>query len=118
MCGRCGPQEWLRYEQELMRRGAESLSHNVLQETAPPQLTQTTAEPRPNAYIPGEHSVVHLGTSYCSSRRIVVLLSAPALADDVIGIPKPYGVLAPFKPTEAGTTMRHIRKPQPREIEL
>ena len=47
------------------------------------------AEPRPNAYIP-----------------------------DDIGIPKPYGALAPFKPTELGATMRHIRRPQPREIEL
>ena len=82
--------EWLRYEQELTRRSNEAFTKNVLQETAPAQLTQTTAEPRPNAYIP----------------------------DDVIGIPKPYGQLAPFKPTEAGTTMRHIRKPQLREIEL
>ena len=56
---------------------------------APPQLTQTTAEPRPNAYIP-----------------------------DDIGIPKPYGGMQPFKPSELGTTMRHTRKPQPREIEL
>ena len=55
----------------------------------PSQLTHTTAEPRPNAYIP-----------------------------DDIGIPKPYGALAPFKPTELGATMRHIRRPNPREIEL
>merc|ERR1719502_1490396 len=76
-------------EIELSRRSSEAYARNVLQETAPAQLTQTTAEPRPNAYIP-----------------------------DDIGIPKPYGALAPFKPTELGTTMRHIRKPQPREIEL
>ena len=37
---------------------------------------------------------------------------------DDIGIPKPYGALQPFKPSELGTTMRHTRKPQPREIEL
>uniref|UniRef100_A0A7S4FAG5 Cilia- and flagella-associated protein 58 central coiled coil domain-containing protein n=1 Tax=Chrysotila carterae TaxID=13221 RepID=A0A7S4FAG5_CHRCT len=82
--------EWLRYEQDLSRRAQEALSRNVLQETAPALLTQTTAEPRPNAYIP----------------------------DDIVGIPKPYGALAPFKPSEAGTTMRHIRKPVLREIEL
>ena len=35
-----------------------------------------------------------------------------------IGIPKPYGGLAPFKPSEMGATMRHIRRPQPRDIEL
>ena len=81
--------EWLRYELELERRGGETYTKNVLQETAPSQLTHTTAEPRPNAYIP-----------------------------DDIGIPKPYGALAPFKPTELGATMRHVRRPQPREIEL
>jgi hypothetical protein len=26
--------------------------------------------------------------------------------------------MAPFKPTEPGSTMRHIVKPQPREIEI
>jgi hypothetical protein len=51
------------------------------------QAPASTAEPRPNAYIP-----------------------------DTLGIPKPYGAFAPFKPTEAGATMRHVRKPQPREV--
>ena len=56
---------------------------------APAAAVRTTAEARPNAYIPDE-----------------------------LGIPKPYGALAPFKPTEAGTTMRHIRMPNPPEIEI
>lgn len=51
--------------------------------------TKTSAEPRPSAYIP-----------------------------DDIGIPKPYGLHAPFKPSENGTTMRHIRMPQPKQIEI
>ncbi|CAM9663192.1 unnamed protein product [Pylaiella littoralis] len=55
----------------------------------PPSMIRTTAEPRPNAYIPDE-----------------------------LGIPKPYGGHGPFKPTEGGTTMRHIRMPKPREIEI
>lgn len=55
----------------------------------PTQLTYTTAEARPNAYIPED-----------------------------LGIPKPYGQQAPFKPTQAGTTMRHIRVPQKRDIEI
>jgi hypothetical protein len=50
-------------------------------------LQYTTAEPRPNAYIPDE-----------------------------LGIPKPYGAFSPFKPSAPGTTMRHVRKPAPREI--
>jgi hypothetical protein len=51
---------------------------------------KSTAEPRPTAYIP-----------------------------DDLGIPKPYGMLAPFKPSELGSTMKqHIRLPQPKPIEI
>ena len=50
---------------------------------------QTTAVPRPNAYLPED-----------------------------IALPRPYGQMAPFKPTEPGSTMRHTVKPQPREIEI
>lgn len=49
--------------------------------------TATSAEPRPHAYIP-----------------------------EKLGIPKPYGTFEPFKPMEAGSTMRHIRKPEPKPI--
>jgi hypothetical protein len=52
-------------------------------------LVKTAAEPRPTAYIP-----------------------------DDLGIPKPYGSLAPFKPSEGGTTMRHIRNPVIKPIEI
>jgi hypothetical protein len=52
-------------------------------------MMKTAAEPRPTAYIPED-----------------------------LGIPKPYGQSAPFKPTETGATMRHIRPPQPKAIEI
>ncbi len=52
-------------------------------------MLKTSAEPRPTAYIPDE-----------------------------LGIPKPYGSLAPFKPSDAGSTMRHIRQPISKPIEL
>jgi hypothetical protein len=52
-------------------------------------VTRTTAEPRPNAYIP-----------------------------DDLGIPKPYGGAAPFKPSVLGANLRHIRKPEPKPIEI
>ncbi|XP_061770288.1 coiled-coil domain-containing protein 146 [Nerophis ophidion] len=44
----------------------------------------TTAESRPDAYVP---------------------------QTDDLPLPKPYGAQAPFKPTQAGANMRHIRKP-------
>lgn len=52
-------------------------------------LVKTAAEPRPTAYIP-----------------------------DDLGIPKPYGALAPFKPSDNGTSMRHIRNPVIKPIEI
>ncbi|EEY63762.1 MBO2, coiled coil flagellar protein [Phytophthora infestans T30-4] len=89
-------------EQQLVRLQAQKLHNNetrAAKEMAkaaaahaanfPSQFTYTTAEARPNAYIP-----------------------------DDLGIPKPYGQQAPFKPTEQGTTMRHIRVPQKRDIEI
>ncbi|KAI4897828.1 hypothetical protein NFI96_007263 [Prochilodus magdalenae] len=38
--------------------------------------------------------------------------------DDALPLPKPYGALAPFNPSELGSNMRHIRKPQPKPIEI
>merc|ERR1719324_884334 len=52
--------------------------------------TRTTAEPRVNAYIP----------------------------DGEYGLPKAYGSHAPFMPTQLGSTMRHIKKPNPKPIEI
>uniref|UniRef100_A0A8C4MD84 Coiled-coil domain containing 146 n=1 Tax=Equus asinus asinus TaxID=83772 RepID=A0A8C4MD84_EQUAS len=57
-----------------------------------PDGVYTTAEPRPNAYIPE--------------------------AEATLPLPKPYGALAPFKPSEPGANMRHIRKPVIKPIEI
>jgi chromosome segregation ATPase len=86
--------EWYRMERERLRRQEDRMERESRRAEgdggpASGQVTRTTAEPRPNAYIPDE-----------------------------LGIPKPYGGLAPFKPTEPGATMRHIRQPVPKEIEL
>ena len=85
--------EWYQMERNRLRRQEEAVlraqRNEMAQEMGPPGAVRTTAEPRPNAYIPDE-----------------------------IGIPKPYGNAAPFKPSEAGSSMRHIRKPDPRPIEL
>ncbi|KAJ3348828.1 hypothetical protein HDU83_001030 [Entophlyctis luteolus] len=55
---------------------------------------RTTAEPRPNAYVPDASGIGELP------------------------IPKPYGSFAPFKPQEPGSQMRHIRKPVVRAVEI
>lgn len=52
----------------------------------------TTAEPRPTAYVPDD------------------AYSLP--------VPRPYGALAPFKPSEPGSNIRHFRKPIIKPIEI
>lgn len=50
---------------------------------------KSTAEQRPNAYIP-----------------------------EGVGLPRPYGEFAPFKPVEPGVIMRHYRNPEPKPVAL
>ena len=83
------PSEEAEREWQRMEREkgvVEELRAAKMAELEGPQ-SRSTAEARPNAYL-GED----------------------------MGIPKPYGTYAPFKPTDAGATMRHIRKPEVREI--
>lgn len=90
---------WYAFERENIRkeelvakqrRTSSSSSRLSVMNPTTYVMTKTTADPRPNAYIPS----------------------------DELGIPKPYGQLAPFKPTISGATMRHIRKPEPKDIEI
>ena len=86
--------EWMRMERDRLQL-AESkavAAQRAAEDAAMPAGpgARTTAEPRPNAYVPQDAKS--------------------------LGVPKPYGRYAPFKPTELGSNMRHIRKPEPREI--
>jgi len=89
--------EWYRMERNRARRqeavlarlDAEKTAMLNAQRMAQGLVVKTTAEARPNHYLP-----------------------------EPLSLPKPYGALAPFKPQPAGSTMRYIRKPQPREIQL
>ncbi|XP_026219495.1 coiled-coil domain-containing protein 146 [Anabas testudineus] len=56
-----------------------------------PNGQYTTAEARPNAYIP---------------------------QTDPLPLPKPYGAQAPFKPSQPGANIRHIRKPTLKPLEI
>eukprot|EP00899_Mesostigma_viride_P008456 jgi/Mesvir1/17611/Mv08838-RA.1 len=84
--------EWYRMERERVM--AEEMRATRVAEKAEADAIEagkvvTTAETRPNAYISEE-----------------------------LGIPRPYGMFKPVKPTETGATMRHIRKPVVREIQI
>ncbi|KAF7701820.1 hypothetical protein HF521_001103 [Silurus meridionalis] len=81
-------------EQEWMRQLRVQQKRKVTEEEEWYQLPNgvyTTADLRPDSYIP---------------------------AEDSLPLPKPYGALAPFKPSEPGANMRHIRKPQPKPLEI
>ncbi|XP_019306810.1 coiled-coil domain-containing protein 146 isoform X1 [Panthera pardus] len=88
--------EWLKvlrdeemYALAIAEKSQEFLAADIRQL---PNGVYTTAEPRPNAYIPE--------------------------AEAALPLPKPYGALAPFKPSEPGANMRHIRKPVIKPIEI
>ncbi|XP_059673141.1 coiled-coil domain-containing protein 146 [Gavia stellata] len=87
--------EWLKIlRNEKMHREAAEVraKHAAEEEQAAPGCVCTTAEQRPTAYIPDDE------------------YSLP--------LPRPYGALAPFKPSEPGSNMRHFRKPIVKPIEI
>ncbi|XP_019623769.1 PREDICTED: coiled-coil domain-containing protein 146-like [Branchiostoma belcheri] len=88
--------EWDKLLRTDTRRQLESQEKRMAEEEAEHYTIAggitTTAEPRPNAYIPDD--------------------------DTELPVPRPYGSLAPFKPQEAGSSMRHIRKPIVKPIEI
>ncbi|CAG5927628.1 unnamed protein product [Menidia menidia] len=81
-------EEWRRMLRDKKRRQRHKEERQRLAEEGEwsqlPNGEYTTAKARPNAYIP---------------------------QDDPLPLPRPYGAQAPFKPTQPGANMRHIRKP-------
>ncbi|KAM4615636.1 coiled-coil domain-containing protein 146 [Polymixia lowei] len=82
-------EEWRRALRDKRRRQRDKQERERLAEEEE-RSQHTTAKTRPSAYIPEA---------------------------DCLPLPKPYGALAPFKPTEPGANIRHIRKPKPKPIE-
>ncbi|KAM6202824.1 coiled-coil domain-containing protein 146 [Rhynchocyon petersi] len=88
--------EWLKVlrdeEMYALAIAEKSQESTIVDSRQLPSGVYTSAEQRPNAYIPE--------------------------ADATLPLPKPYGALAPFKPSEPGSNMRHIRKPVVKPIEI
>ena len=83
--------EWVRRQRERvrLRDALTSLKRSREDEEMMEGIVRSTAEVRPNAYIqPG------------------------------LGLPRPYGGLAPFKPSVLGAQMRHFRIPTQKEVQL
>jgi hypothetical protein len=84
-------EEWARMERNRARAEQdreERKQRKLIEQQLPPNGVKTTALPRPNSYLRPD-----------------------------LPLPQPYGHFAPFKPSEPGANMRHITKPNPREIE-
>ncbi|NXG65109.1 CC146 protein, partial [Hemiprocne comata] len=88
--------EWLKIlrNEKMRKEAAKARAKHAAEEqqAAAPGCVHTTAEQRPTAYIPDDES------------------SLP--------VPRPYGALAPFKPSETGSNMRHFRKPIVKPIKI
>ncbi|NWJ09897.1 CC146 protein, partial [Crypturellus undulatus] len=88
--------EWLKVlrDERMQKAAAEAKAQQAAEEAAAagPGCVRTAAEQRPNAYVP---------SGECG-----------------LPLPRPYGALAPFKPSEPGSNMRHIRKPVVKPIEI
>jgi hypothetical protein len=82
------------------------------------------AEREWGALLREETVVVRMRAVHAEARRILEAKGAGIVAParphayipEALGIPKPYGCFAPFKPMEPGATMRHIRKPEIRDV--
>ncbi|KFZ67849.1 Coiled-coil domain-containing protein 146, partial [Podiceps cristatus] len=88
--------EWLKIlrNEKMQKEAAEARAKHAAEEAqaTAPGCVRTTAEQRPTAYVPdNEYS---------------------------LPLPRPYGALAPFKPSEPGSNMRHFRKPIVKPIEI
>ena len=84
--------EWVRRQRERvrLRDALTSLARTKEEEELmATMVVRSTAEVRPNAYI-----------------------------QETLGLPKPYGGLAPFKPSVLGAQLRHFRPPVTREVQL
>ncbi|XP_054844285.1 coiled-coil domain-containing protein 146 isoform X2 [Eublepharis macularius] len=88
--------EWLKVlrDEDMYKAAAEARAQRLEEEEklALPTSIRTTAEQRPNAYVPDD--------------------------DNVLPLPRPYGALAPFKPNEPSSNLRYIRKPVVKPIEI
>ncbi|KAL2102445.1 hypothetical protein ACEWY4_001613 [Coilia grayii] len=79
---------WIQMLQQQRRKDKEQREKEQEEED---RFVFTTAVSRPNAYIP---------------------------PGDTLPLPRPYGGQAPFMPSQPGASMRHIRKPQPKPIQI
>ncbi|KFP88038.1 PREDICTED: coiled-coil domain-containing protein 146 [Apaloderma vittatum] len=88
--------QWLKTlrNEKMQKEAAEARAKHAAEEeqAAAPGCIHTTGDRRPSVYIPDDE---------CS-----------------LPLPRPYGALAPFKPSEPGSNMRHFRKPIVKPIEV
>ncbi|XP_049423271.1 coiled-coil domain-containing protein 146 isoform X3 [Epinephelus fuscoguttatus] len=88
-------EEWRRMLRDKKRRQRDKEERERMAEEEDwnqlPNGVYTTAETRPNAYVP---------------------------QTDLLPLPKPYGAQAPFRPSQPGANMRHVRKPTLKPLEI
>ncbi|KFP63816.1 Coiled-coil domain-containing protein 146 [Cariama cristata] len=88
--------EWLKIlrNERMQKAAAEARAKRAAEEeqAAAPGCVHTTAVQRPTTYIPND--------------------------EYSLSVPRPYSMLAPFKPSAPGSNMRHFRKPIVKPIKI
>ncbi|KFV42878.1 Coiled-coil domain-containing protein 146 [Tyto alba] len=88
--------DWLKVlrNEKMQKEAAEARAKHAAagEQAAAPDCVHVTAEQRPTAYVPDDE------------------YSLP--------LPRPYGALAPFRPSDPGANMRHFRKPVVKPVEI
>ena len=107
-------------EQSMLKATVLELSHHEQQSVEELELARLNVQ---NGRCPNEET---MRTWERARREPAAVVEEPAnqqrvnsyIPDDDMGLPQPFGGQAPFQPTKKGSTMRHIRKPIPKDIEI
>lgn len=113
------------YQATAIKLGAETeTAHRILQEAqsaasqglAPSLAAQQKWVAKERALT--QPVVRAIDTSFIDAPVSVAEARPNAYIPEGIGIPRPYGEFAPFKPQDPGANMRHFRPPEQKAIEL
>lgn len=115
-------EEWRKYIRNQQMKQEEKLKEHrqyleLQRHILPNGGGITTAEPRPNAYLVSDVNFSGQGTEIGSGVSNSSHSNYTANQRN-LPVPKPYGNMAPFKPQQPGATMRHIKKPKAKPLEI
>lgn len=101
--------------QETLRKAQEAAGKGLPPTVSAEQRWQSQERAR---LLPAGAAAVKMDASFVDGPKSTAEARPNAYIPEGLGLPKPYGEFAPFKPQEPGAIMRHFRNPDVKEIEL